>query len=255
MNITQEEFRKRIHEIIQDKIFFSNISNNPVEVVEKLPEEIVPGKVLFDGLMLFDGIEGIEDDIQQMHSFTKDCVVVNLEDYYTDNGAFKDDGWDSFLEGLERLMTVDEFSQYIDKNGIGSELPYPIDENGHAEIPVGTLYIKEGAFINCSKLVSVTLPDTVLEIRDHAFCGCKNLASIELPASVRLIAPSAFNGCTSLASVVISSSGGLLIEEQAFAGCTSLTDVVFKNNPLKVISHHAFEGCPCEEEVMRKSDY
>ena len=46
MNITQEEFRKRIHEIIQDKIFFSNISGNPVEVVEKLPEEIVPGKVL-----------------------------------------------------------------------------------------------------------------------------------------------------------------------------------------------------------------
>jgi hypothetical protein len=66
MSITQEEFRKRIHEIIQDKIFFSNISGNPVEVVDKLPEEIVPGKVLFDGLTLFDGIEGIEDDIQQM---------------------------------------------------------------------------------------------------------------------------------------------------------------------------------------------
>ena len=176
MNITQEEFRKRIHEIIQDKIFFSNISGNPVEVVEKLPEEIVPGKVLFDGLNLFDGIEGIEDDIQQMHSFTKDGVVVNLEDYYTDSGAFEEDGWESFLAALERLMTVDEFSQYIDKNGIESELPYPIDENGHAEIPAGTLYIKEGAFINCSKLVSVTLPDTVLEIRDHAFCGCKNLA-------------------------------------------------------------------------------
>ena len=49
MNITQEEFSNRIHEIIQDKIFFSNISGNPEEVVEKLPEEIVRGKVLFDG--------------------------------------------------------------------------------------------------------------------------------------------------------------------------------------------------------------
>ena len=255
MNITQEEFSKRIHEIIEDKIFFSNISNNPVEVVEKLPEEIVPGKVLFDGLMLFDGIEGIEDDIQQMTSYTKDGCIVNLEDYYTDSGAFDDDGWDRFMVALGRLMTVDEFSQYIDKNGIGSELPYPIDENGHAEIPVGTLYIKDEAFMNCSKLVSVTLPDTVLEIRDRAFCGCNNLASIELPAYVRLIAPSAFNGCTSLASVVFSTIGALLIEEQAFAGCTSLTDVVFKNKPLKVIAKNAFEGCPCEEEVMRKSDY
>ena len=254
MNKTQEEFTKALYETIKDKVFFSNISEEIADVVEKLPDEIVPGKVLFDGLNLFDGIEGIEDDIQQMHSFTKDGVVVNLEDYYTDSGAFDDDGWDRFMVALGRLMTVDEFSQYIDKNGIGSELPYPIDENGHAEIPAGTLYIKEGAFINCSKLVSVTLPDTVLEIRDHAFCGCKNLASIELPASVRLIAPSAFNGCTSLASVVISSSGGLLIEEQAFAGCTSLTDVEFKTSPT-VIVRHAFEGCPCEEEVMRKSDY
>ena len=255
MNITQEEFSKRIHEIIEDKIFFSNISGNPVEVVEKLPEEIVPGKVLFDGLNLFDGIEGIEDDIQQMHSFTKDGVVVNLEDYYTDNGAFEDDGKERFLAALERLMTLDEFIQFSKKGADGEDFPYLIDENGHADIPAGTMYIKEGAFINCSKLVSVTLPDTVLEIRDHAFCGCKNLASIELPASVRLIAPSAFNGCTSLASVVISSSGGLLIEKRAFAGCTSLTDVVFKNKPLKGIAKNAFEGCPCEEEVLKKSDY
>ena len=88
MSITQEEFGKRIHEIIQDKIFFSNISGNPVEVVEKLPEEIVPGKVLFDGLMLFDGIEGIEDDIQQINCVTKEVERVNLQDYYTLNAAF-----------------------------------------------------------------------------------------------------------------------------------------------------------------------
>ena len=123
MNITQEEFSKRIHEIIKDKVFFSNISGNPVEVVEKLPEEIVPGKVLFDGMMLFDGVEGIEDDIQQMHSFTKDGDIVNLEDYYTDNGAFEDDGWDRFLAALERLMTVDEFIQYRDAVGDGMDLP------------------------------------------------------------------------------------------------------------------------------------
>ena len=252
MTKTQEEFTKALYETIKDKVFISNISEEIADVVEKLPEEIVPGKVLFDGMMLFDGIEGIEDDIQQMHSFLKDGTIVNLEDYYTDSGAFDDDGWDRFMVALGRLMTVNEFSQYLDKIGDGPDLPYPIDENGHAEIPVGTLYIKNEAFINCSKLVSVTLPDTVLEIRDHAFCACKNLSSIEIPASVRLIAPSAFNGCTSLASVVFLSNGGLLIEEQAFAGCTSLTDVVFKNDPLMCIDRDAFEGCPCGEDVMKK---
>ena len=134
---------------------------------------------------------------------------------------------------------------------IKKDSPFPIDENGHAEIPVGTLYIKEEAFINCSNLVSVTIPDTVLEIRDLAFCGCTNLASIDIPSPVRLIGPSAFNGCTSLAKVVISSYG-LLIKKRAFAGCTSLADVVFKNDPLMFIDHDAFEGCPCEEEAMRK---
>lgn len=228
MNITQEEFSKRIHEIIEDKIFFSNISGNPVEVVEKLPEEIVPGKVLFDGLMLFDGIEGIEDDIQQMNSFTKDGERVNLEDYYTDNGAFEDDRKERFLAALERLMTLDEFIQFSKKGADGEDFPYPIDENGHADIPAGTMYIKEEAFLNCSKLISVTIPDSVREICSLAFGGCKSLASVE-----------------------ISSSGSLLIRNRAFAGSTSLTDVVFKNNPFKVIAKNAFEGCPCEEEVKK----
>ena len=264
--ISREIFTQRIYEAIEDKIFFSNISGSPALVVRELPKEIVPGKVLFDGIMLFDGEEGIEDDIQQMHSFTKDGDIVNLEDYYTDNGAFEDDGGDRFLAALELLMTIDEFIQYCDAAGDGTDLPenpedyndmalYPIDENGHAEVPPGTLYIKEEAFINCSKLISVTIPDSVLEIRGLAFGGCTNLASIDIPSKVRLIESEAFSGCKSLASVVISSIGSLLIRKRAFAGCTSLANVVFKNDPLKVIDRNAFEGCPCEEEVMRKSDY
>lgn len=223
-----EEFNRRIYDVIKDKIFLSNISGMPATVVEKLPEEIVEGEVLFDGMMLYDGIEGIEDDIQQMNSFTKDGERVNLEDYYTDNGAFEDDGKERFLAALERLMTLDEFIQFSKKGVDGEDIPYPIDENGHADIPAGTMYIKEEAFLNCSKLISVTIPDSVREIRSLAFGGCTNLASVE-----------------------ISSSGSLLIRNRAFAGCTSLTDVVFKNKPLMVIAKNAFEGCPCEEEVKK----
>ena len=71
------------------------------------------GKVLFDGLDLFDGIEGVEDDIQQMTAFTKDTESFNLEDYYTDNGAFEDDEIDRFRTALERLMTVKEFLDFL----------------------------------------------------------------------------------------------------------------------------------------------
>ena len=56
-----EEFNRRIHNVIKDKIFLSKISGMPATVVEKLPEEIVEGEVLFDGMMLYDsGVRGEE---------------------------------------------------------------------------------------------------------------------------------------------------------------------------------------------------
>lgn len=107
--MTQDEFKRRIFDVIKDKIFFSNFSGEMAEVVKEMPEQMAVGKVLFDGIMLLDGIEGVEDDIQQMHSYTKDGFVANLEDYYTENGAFEDDGEDRFLVALGNLMTWEEY--------------------------------------------------------------------------------------------------------------------------------------------------
>lgn len=106
-------FKQLINNTIKDKIFLSNGSSCMATVVKKLPKEVVPGLVLFDGIDLYDGLDGVEDDIQQMNSFTKDGERVNLEDYYTDNGAFDDDGMDRFIAALERLMTVDEFLEAL----------------------------------------------------------------------------------------------------------------------------------------------
>ena len=106
----QTEFKHRVYETIKDRVFFSNFSGEMADVVKELPEQIADGKVLFDGIMLLDGIEGVEDDIQQMHSYTKDGFKVNLEDYYTENGAFEDDGEDSFLAALANLMTREEYA-------------------------------------------------------------------------------------------------------------------------------------------------
>ena len=105
----QPEFRQRIYDAIKDKVFFPNFSGEMAEFVKEMPGQVAAGKVLFDGIMLLDGIEGVEDDIQQVHSFTKDGVVVNLEDYYTENDAFEDNGEDRFLAALGNLMTREEY--------------------------------------------------------------------------------------------------------------------------------------------------
>lgn len=111
-----EGFEQRIYPIIRDKIFFSRISGQRAEVLEQLPETIVPGKVLFDGIMLYDGIEGIEDDIQQVVSVTKESVGRNMEDYYQENGAFNDDEeiFSCFIEALGNLMTPEEYANTSD---------------------------------------------------------------------------------------------------------------------------------------------
>lgn len=109
-------FKQRIYPIIKDKVFFSRISGQRAEVVEQLPEEIVPGKVLFDGITLYDGIEGIEDDIQQVVSVTKESVGRNMEDYYQEYGAFDDDEeiFSCFIEALGNLMTPEEYAKTSD---------------------------------------------------------------------------------------------------------------------------------------------
>ena len=110
------DLKQRIYPIIKDKIFFSRISGRRAEVVEQLPEAIVPGKVLFDGIMLYDGIEGIEDDIQQVVSVTKESVGRNMEDYYEEYGAFDDDeeSFSRFLEALGNLMSPEEYANTSD---------------------------------------------------------------------------------------------------------------------------------------------
>jgi hypothetical protein len=83
------------------------------DVVEKLPDHIVDEEVLFDGFILFDGIEGVEDGVRHLTSFTKDRVMVNVEDYYTENGAFEDDGKDRFIAALDQLMTVQDYLKFL----------------------------------------------------------------------------------------------------------------------------------------------
>lgn len=123
----QSKFKRRIYEAVKDRVFFSNFSGEMTEVVNELPEQIADGKVLFDGMVLYDGIEGVEDDIQQVHSYTKNGFVVNLEDYYTENGAFEDDRKDRFLTAIDNLMTREEYANSINR---GMQLPDSNSEFG-----------------------------------------------------------------------------------------------------------------------------
>lgn len=68
-------------------------------------------------------------------------------------------------------------------------------------IKSGTKIIIDNAFLGCTSLTSITIPNSVTNIGDHAFYECESLKSVIIGNSVTSIDRSAFFGCTSLKDV------------------------------------------------------
>ena len=100
-------------------------------------------------------------------------------------------------------------------------------------IPDGIIYIGEGAFGGCSRLLSINIPNSVVEIGNDSFNGCSALSSVSLPNSVTYIGFGAFMDCTDLASVTIPNSVENL-SESAFFGAKLQSVVSLIENPMEI---------------------
>ena len=108
-------------------------------------------------------------------------------------------------------------------------------------IPNSVTRIGDRAFRNCTSLASVTIPNSVTSVGNYAFVYCTSLASIDIPNSVTSIGKYAFDGCTSLTSVTIPNSV-TSIGECVFRSCTSLTSATIPNS-VTSIRGGAFSNC------------
>jgi len=109
-----------------------------------------------------------------------------------------------------------------------------------AGLPVTS--ISNSAFHSCTRLASITIPNSVTSIGDRAFWLCDSLTSVIIPNSVTNIGAWAFVGNTHLTNVTIG-TGVTRIGDSAFFNCTRLTGVTLPNN-VKSIGEFAFDGCP-----------
>ena len=126
--------------------------------------------------------------------------------------------------------------EITDYYGSATEIEIPPEINGKKVTSIG-----ERAFLNCSDLTSVTIPNGVTSIGDQAFRNCSDLTSVTIPNGVTSIGDSAFDNCSALTNINIPGSV-TSIGDSAFSSCSGLTSVEIPGN-VKSIGDGTFGGC------------
>jgi hypothetical protein len=142
-----------------------------------------------------------------------------------------------------------------------SEVPVP--GLYKVELGAGITYIASNSFNSCTKLSSITIPNSITRIGSGAFVkcplpfivlpsgvslvdggmfyDCKALSAISLPNSITSIVENMFNGCSALTSITIPYSV-TRIESLAFSGCSGLISIVVRDS-IEDIEGYTFSNC------------
>ena len=140
------------------------------------------------------------------------------------------------------VILADNTAAITGYTGSDEVLEIPGDIDGRSVTAIG-----EYAFIRCTNLKSITLPDSVTSIGKFAFCSCTSLERITIPDSMKSIPDCVFKGCTALKTVelpeTLTNIGGM-----SFYGCTSLEEITIPESA-KSIDAEAFYNCPSLKSV------
>lgn len=126
---------------------------------------------------------------------------------------------------------------------------------GGSNVPVRG--IQSHAFMNCSGLTSVVIPNTVKAIGEAAFYMCSGLTSVTMPSTLSTITPESgasvysfvpnaivsftFSGCFQLSGNIVIPEGVTTIADHAFTS-TNISSITWPTD-LTTIGGVAFSGC------------
>ena len=139
-----------------------------------LKEVTIPASVTYIGDEAFGYYSDIDgSEIKKVDGFKINYVKNTYGHYYATKNGFSDE--DCLLTNELDDGTL-EISNYAG-NSATYEIPGEID--GKKVVRIG-----DSAFIDCTELTSVTIPDSVTDIRWRAFYNCVSLKSVTIPKSV-----------------------------------------------------------------------
>ena len=132
---------------------------------------------------------------------------------------------------------VDKDTATITKyKGAGGTVEIPATLGGY---PVTGIQMQ--AFIECTSLKSVSMPESMTWIGDSAFAGCTGLEQVEFSPNLTTIGPNSFYSCNGLTSVVVPDKV-TSIESLAFFGCLKLESITIPASVTTLDSTFVF-GC------------
>ena len=167
-------------------------------------------------------------------TLTAEFAIIEDDDVIDSGTCGENLTWTLTYNGVLTISGTGDMKDYSQWNGKKDIIKNVI-------VMYGVTSIGEGAFIGCSSLTSITIPNSVTSIGGWAFQSCSSLTSVTIPNSVTSIGEYAFSDCSSLTSVTIPNSV-TSIGECAFYGCTSLTSITIPNS-VTSIGMYAFSDC------------
>ncbi len=139
------------------------------------------------------------------------CISANAE--ATSGTCGENVTWTLSNDGILTISGTGEMNDWLDGEGYDDETRKQICSPFWASEAIKKIIIEDGvekigdfAFIGCSNVIDVELPDTLKSIGVGSFGFCSSMSSISIPDSVSEIQTAAFSCCRALENVKLSSS-------------------------------------------------
>lgn len=116
----------------------------------------------------------------------------------------------------------------------------------------GVVWINHSAFLGCSGLDEIKLPNSIREICYAAFSDCTGLTSVDIPESLKTLTNGVFAGCTNLSSVHLP-EGLKRLGDGTFIECISLSSIHLPST-LNRLDGNPFKGCINLAEISVDDD-